>query len=205
MSDVAMTPASSSSSPEGQPFSLWRNPTTQLVLLFILSEATFFVFLIIAYIYFHVYVKQMAIDARVLDAVKTGVFSIFLFSSSGTAWLAERALKQGSKNGFCGWLAVTICLGLVFLVGQAMEYAHLLSENVTVSKSVFGTAFFTLTGFHGFHVFIGLVALTVILILGLDNEFSEPHEPAVLGVSLYWHFVDVVWVFIFAIIYLGVV
>ena len=96
----------------------------------------------------------------------------------------------------------TVVLGAVFLIGQGTEYAHLIRENVTISANLFGTTFFTLTGFHGFHVFMGLVAL--------DHPSRPRHWRLVQGaafrrleaVSLYWHFVDLVWIVIFATVYL---
>ena len=102
---------------------------------------------------------------------------------------------------FVTLLISTIALGAVFLIGQVTEYAKLYSENTKISSpGEFGTTFFTLTGFHGFHVFIGLCALTGILLLSKD--WKPGHESPVKSVGYYWHFVDGVWVFIFSIVYL---
>ena len=95
----------------------------------------------------------------------------------------------------------TIALGATFLIGQLTEYAKLYSESTKInSPGEFGTTFFTLTGFHGFHVFVGLLALTCILLLSRD--WRPGHESPVKSVGYYWHFVDGVWVFIFSIVYL---
>jgi heme/copper-type cytochrome/quinol oxidase subunit 3 len=175
------------------------------VLLFLLSEGTFFAFLIIAYVYYHSVSNTGVIAARVLDPVKSGIYSVFLLSSSFTVWHAEKMLRRGKQAAFRNWLLFTIVLGAVFLVGQGLEYKHLYAEDVTVSRDIFGTSFFTLTGFHGLHVLLGLIALAVIFFLALKGDFSEKHSSAVEAVALYWHFVDWVWVVIFSVIYLWAV
>jgi heme/copper-type cytochrome/quinol oxidase subunit 3 len=141
-------------------------------------------------------------NSHQLDIPRTYWFSIALFASSGTMILAERFLSRGNKRGFVTLLIATIVLGAIFLIGQVTEYAKLYSEQVTISMpgTEFGTTFFTLTGFHGFHVFVGLLALTGILILSRD--WNEHHDSPVRTVGYYWHFVDGVWVFIFSIVYL---
>ncbi len=96
-----------------------------------------------------------------------------------------------------------MALGSIFVFGQAWEYAQLLRDNVTISSSLFGTTFFTLTGMHGLHVFGGLIALVVLLGLALGGHLNPSRSVAVATVELYWHFVDVVWLVIFAIVYLG--
>ena len=101
------------------------------------------------------------------------------------------------------WLLATVGLGAVFLCGQGREYAQLLREHVTISRNLFGTTFFTLTGFHGLHVLIGLVALAILLGLALAGGFKDPRAPGVGAVGLYWHFVDAVWIVIFAVVYPG--
>jgi heme/copper-type cytochrome/quinol oxidase subunit 3 len=175
------------------------------VLLFLLSEGTFFAFLIIAYVYYHSISNTGAEATRVLDPLKTGIYTVFLLSSSFTVWRAEKSLRRGSQSGFRMWLLVTIIFGAIFLVGQGIEYAHLYAEDVTVSRDIFGTSFFTLTGFHGFHVLLGLIALAIIFGLALSGDFAEKHSSAVEAVALYWHFVDWIWVVIFSVIYLWAV
>ncbi|HBY95971.1 MAG TPA: heme-copper oxidase subunit III [Chloroflexi bacterium] len=171
------------------------------MLLFIASEAVFFILLILAYIYFRGSVTGPT-AASSLDIGRTAIFTVFLLSSSPTVWLAERSLKQGEQRRLWVWLLVTVVFGAVFLLGQASEYAHLFAENITMSRNLFGTTFFTLTGFHGFHVLIGLVALAILLGFAVSGEFQESHSAAVETVALYWHFVDVVWIVIFSVVYL---
>jgi heme/copper-type cytochrome/quinol oxidase subunit 3 len=172
------------------------------VIIFIISEANFFLMLILAYVYFH---GESSLTAhRYLEPAKTGINTLILLSSSLTVWLAERELKRGGYRRFCAWLLFTIILGVAFLFGQGVEWSGLIDKNVTISSGLFGTTFFTLTGFHGFHVFVGLVALGILFGLALAGDFKGGKSSAVGVISLYWHFVDVVWIVIFSIVYLGV-
>jgi heme/copper-type cytochrome/quinol oxidase subunit 3 len=163
---------------------------------FLGSEAVFFLFLIIAYVYFS-NVQTTGPTARsVLDPRLTGLYTVALIASSVTIWRAAVQAKRGRSG--TGWVLATAVLGAVFLVGQGREYARLLGENVRVSRNLFGTTFFTLTGFHGFHVLIGVVMLTALWVVGrMDGKLPRGLE----AIALYWHFVDVVWIVIFAIVY----
>jgi heme/copper-type cytochrome/quinol oxidase subunit 3 len=191
---VATAVAARPATEERPKFSI--SPGRMLVLFFISSESIFFVSLIVMYS-----VYSFGFSSRQLDIPRTYWFSLALFASSGTMILAERFLSKGNKRGFISLLIVTIILGATFLVGQVTEYAKLYSEQTKInSPGEFGTTFFTLTGFHGFHVFVGLIALCTILLLSRD--WSEKHDTPVRAVGYYWHFVDGVWVFIFSIVYL---
>ncbi len=174
------------------------------MVLFILSEGTFFGLLILAYVYFRATTGSEPIAAHVLDPLKTGIFSVCLFASSGTMELGIKSLRKKNFAGLRFWLVATILLGATFLVGQGMEYLHLYRSDITISRNIFGTSFFTLTGFHGLHVFLGLVVLLIMLGLGMSKDFLAKHETAVEVASYYWHFVDVVWVVIFTVVYLWV-
>jgi len=169
------------------------------MVLFIASESIFFLLLVLAYVNFHKTTGATA--ASVLDPVKTGLFSIALLSSSATLWFAEVSHKK-SKTGFAIWMGVTILLGAIFLAGQGIEYANLIHEKVTISRDLFGSTFFTLTGFHGFHVFIGLLLLSLILGLAIWGRKDEPSMSGISSIAIYWHFVDAVWIVIFSIVYL---
>jgi cytochrome c oxidase subunit 1/cytochrome c oxidase subunit I+III len=171
-------------------------PAQMLMLFFISSESIFFVSLIVMYT-----VYSFHFTSSQLEIPRTYFFSLALFGSSGTMILAERFLSRGNKKMFNLLLLSTILLGATFLVGQLTEYAKLYNENTTLhSAGEFGTTFFTLTGFHGFHVFVGLLALTSLLYLSRD--WRPGRETPVKSVGYYWHFVDGVWVFIFSIVYL---
>jgi len=176
------------------------------VALFLVSEAAFFALLILAFIYYH---RNFFLASggppnggKVLDPVLTGVYTACLLASSATIWWAGRALKRGNRRMTRLALLATVLLGAVFLVGQGREYAHLIDENVTISRNLFGSTFFTLTGFHGFHVLMGLVAIAILFGLASGGWFRGSHSVAIEAVSLYWHFVDVVWIVIFATVYL---
>jgi heme/copper-type cytochrome/quinol oxidase subunit 3 len=170
--------------------------------LFIGSESIFFLLLILAYVNFHNQYGTGAMAAWHLDVFKTGMFSIALFTSSFTLWLAEKAhAKQSGLAIF--WMLTTIALGTIFIAGQAMEYAGLIRENLTISRDMFGSTFFTLTGFHGFHVIVGLILLSIALFIMTRGKHQ--HEITDVGltcVSMYWHFVDVVWIAVFSVVYL---
>ena len=170
--------------------------------LFILSEANFFLILIIAYVYYHALPAGGPSAASSLDPWRTGEFSLALFASSATMWMADRNLRGGRRARHLFWLLVTIVLGAIFLFGQGSEYARLIGSGVTWSRNLFGTTFFTLTGFHGLHVFGGLCALAIAAGVSFSHEITERRRQAFEAIGLYWHFVDGVWVAIFAIVYL---
>jgi cytochrome c oxidase subunit 1/cytochrome c oxidase subunit I+III len=194
---------------------------------FIVSEAGFFLVLILSYVFFNVSTKAAA---AALDAKTTGIFTAFLLASSGTLMVAERSLEHGKEASCRLWLLVTIALGAVFMAGQANEYRKLFEGGLYVNSSLFASTFFTLTGFHGLHVTLGLVALGIVasLAFGKDLSAASPKGAAAsqkaaaspkgaaanqksaasqrLGralqaVGLYWHFVDVVWIAVFSIVY----
>jgi heme/copper-type cytochrome/quinol oxidase subunit 3 len=170
--------------------------------LFLGSETFFFAVLILAYITYRGSADGGPTAADSLDVASAGIFTIFLLASSVTLWLAERSLARERHAGMRRWLLATVVLGAIFLVGQGWEYARLIEDNVTIGRNLFGSTFFTLTGFHGFHVFSGLVALATLFGLAQAGWFNRPHSVAIETVGWYWHFVDVVWVVIFTIIYL---
>jgi heme/copper-type cytochrome/quinol oxidase subunit 3 len=172
------------------------------VILFIASEATFFGLLIFAYVTYHATRGNGPTAAGVLDPVKTGIFSVFLFSSSATMHQAGSSLRRRNRTAGFFWLMVTLAFGATFLVGQGTEYLHLARENVTISRDLFGTTFFTLTGFHGLHVLVGLVLIALVLGLTWAGKRDRPWDDGLDAISLYWHFVDAVWVVIFAVVYL---
>jgi cytochrome c oxidase subunit 3 len=179
------------------------NKNRIMMLIFVGSEAFFFLALILAFIYNNYGDHAMAAERPYLDIQRTAFFTFFLFSSSPTVWLAERSLKKGNRNAFFRWLILTIILGLVFLVGQGTEYARLLGMDVTISKNIFGSSFFTVTGFHGLHVFIGLIVLSIMVAMVASGKFKSVMEKTFEPASIYWHFVDAVWVAVFSVVYIG--
>ena len=163
------------------------------VTIFIASESVFFLAIVLAYVAYRD--AGLATARANLDFARTAVFSVALFASSATI-----AFATGRRSG--RWLAATIALGAIFLVGQGSEYARLLGEGIGPGSALFGTTFFTLTGLHGLHVLAGLVALLALL----AANRRRPRAVAVVaweGVGMYWHFVDAVWVVVFTVVYLG--
>jgi len=171
------------------------------MLTFILSEAGFFMTLILAYLFFYVH-PQPGPTPRELDVPRTLIFSVCLFASSFTFWRSEIAMSKQLRSSMLGWLALTIVLGGIFLVGQGTEYWKLFQTGVDVSTNLFSTTFFTLTGFHGLHVLLGLVALLIFLWLAWRGDFASGRESAFEAAGYYWHFVDVVWVFVLLTVYI---
>ena len=170
-------------------------------LLFLASESIFFALLIAAYVYYTGSSGDGPNARTVLDPAKTGFYTACLLSSSLTVWMADRARRKASAS-VSAWLAVTMVLGLIFLYGEGSEYAQLLHENVTVSRDLFGSTYYTLTGFHALHVTIGLLLLGTMLLISLTRKIGPKQHRAFECVSYYWHFVDAVWVAVFSTVYL---
>jgi cytochrome c oxidase subunit I len=178
----------------------WRAPMVGIAA-FIFSEATFFGALIVAFLEYRT--RSPGPSPHDLDVPRTLIFSFFLFASSGTVYLAERRLARDDRRGFLQWWIVSIVLGAIFLVGQLTEYSRLYADNIRIDTNLFTSAFFTLTGFHGFHVFVGLIALSVVTLLAFAGDFTRGRRRIVVDtVSIYWHFVDGIWVIIFSLVYL---
>jgi cytochrome c oxidase subunit 3 len=128
--------------------------------------------------------------------------TIILVSSGGTLTVAHHALKTGNRGALKLWLFITIALGVTFLVLQAYEYTHAYSElNLKLSTGVYGSTFFMLTGFHGFHVTVGVIMLSVMLVRAFRGHFDAEHHFAFEATAWYWHFVDVVWLLLFILVY----
>lgn len=170
---------------------------------FLFSEVAFFSTLIVTYLTF---LGQDRVGPTPREALSLGLVlgtTACLLSSSVTIHLAEGALRRHRSSQFMGLWALTILLGALFLAGTGYEWKELIVEHhLTISRNMFGTTFYTLVGFHGLHVSIGLIALLSVLALAVRGEIGAKNEIAVEMVSWYWHFVDVVWVVVFAVVYL---
>lgn len=193
---TSTTPADNGHRPDKAKTSAWA---------FVVSEAIFFILLLVAYVVFNARVEVASgpTSETALNVLRTGIFSVFLLSSSVSFWLAERHLSRGDTTGFRKYLAMTILLGVVFLVGQAIEYNELIQDGVTINRNLFASTFFTVTGFHGLHVTGGLVALSIMLLMARKGYLTPKRSKVFGAVGVYWHFVDVVWIAVFTIIYLG--
>ena len=189
--------------PDTQPDN--RPDNKMMIKLVVGTEGMFFICLIMAFIYMAFHSGFEPHDLHQLDIRTTGIYTLLLIASSMTLLFAERCGKKENRRGLKGWLFITLLLGAAFLFGQGKEYVRLIRENVTLSGSVFGTSFFTLTGFHGLHVFIGLIILSILLLLTSLRD-GRPGGPGrsggALGVAaIYWHFVDIVWIVVFTVVY----
>ena len=137
--------------------------------------------------------------AHELDIALAGALTAILVASSFTMQFGVWAIRRGDVGKLRMWTGITLVLGVLFLIGQLYDYSTL---GFTIADGVFGTTFYTLTGFHGAHVFGGTIGLTIILARAMRGQFSARNHVAVEAVSMYWHFVDVVWIAVFSTIYL---
>ncbi len=138
----------------------------------------------------------------IFDIPFTSASSFILLMSSLTMVLAHKAVSEGNYKNTKIWLAATATLGSTFIAGQVYEFTVFFREGITYDGNLFGSAFFTLTGFHGVHVTGGILMLISLLILAFRGKLQQDRAETVELVGLYWHFVDVVWVLIFTIVYL---
>jgi cytochrome c oxidase subunit 3 len=174
------------------------------MLLFITSEVMFFAGLFAAYFSTRAANKPWPPEefGEILNPFSLIlVATVILIASSFTCQFAIWAIRKDDRRGFIRNIAATFILGVVFLLLQAYDYSLLFEEGMTLGSGPFGTTYFTLTGFHGAHVFGGVIMLGVVLYRGLAGQFSARHHDAVEAASLYWHFVDVVWILLFSILY----
>ncbi len=128
--------------------------------------------------------------------------TIILLTSGVTVTFAHWALKKDNQKGLVKWLFITVCLGILFVYLQGTEYHEAYSElNLKMSSGIYGSTFFMLTGFHGFHVTMGTVMLAVIMFRAMKGHFTHENHFAFEAVAWYWHFVDVVWLGLFIFVY----
>ena len=180
------------------------------MLLFICSEVMFFSGLFAAYFSVRASSVQwppiIANDPALTEHFNlhaepffAGFLTVLLITSSVTCQMGVWAIRRDDRTGFIRAIGLTLVLGILFLIGQVYDYSTI---GFGISDTPFGTTFYTLTGFHGAHVFGGAVMLSVVLYRGLAGQFSSKHHDAVEAVSLYWHFVDVVWIALFSTLYI---
>ena len=175
------------------------------MLLFITSEVMFFAGLFAAYFNVRAAAPEwpptdLADKLHVLPLV--GPATVLLILSSFTCQVGVWAIRRNDRRGLVRAIAVTFVLGATFLVMQAIDYALLYEEGLRLDSGAYGTTYYTLTGFHGAHVLGGVLMLGVVLYRGMAGQFSARHHDMVEATSLYWHFVDVVWILLFSLLYL---
>ena len=140
---------------------------------------------------------------EVLNIPYALVFTVILVASSVTCQLGVFAAERGDVYGLRRWFSLTLIMGLVFVLGQVNEYKTLVThEGLTIASEPYGSVFYLTTGFHGLHVIGGLFAFVIVLIRSTIGRFSPERATSAIVVSYYWHFVDVVWIGLFAAIYI---
>src|SRR5437667_2250132 len=139
---------------------------------------------------------------EIYDIPYTSVSSFVLLMSSLTMVLALAAVQRGDTRRMRVWLLATALLGMTFVGGQAYEFTSFVRQGLTLHTNLFGSSFFVLTGFHGAHVTIGIVMLLSLFGLSLRGKLGPENAETVELIGLYWHFVDVVWIVIFTVVYL---
>jgi len=166
----------------------------------IAAESAIFTIFVVAYIF---YLGKSLSGPTPQQVLHLPIFNtICLLSSSLTIHLALNALLAGKNAKFKFFWFLTFALGAVFLIGTGREWYHLIyEEGLTISTNLFGTTYYSLVGLHAFHVTAGLVGLSVVMILALAGAVKQEHAHSVDVLSLYWHFVDVVWVVVFTVVY----
>jgi cytochrome c oxidase subunit III len=166
----------------------------------IVAESAIFLIFVVAYIYYIGKSLSGPTPAQVLDLPILG--TICLLSSSVTAHFAVSALRKNNVRGCTMGVAGTVLLGAIFLMTTAREWYHLIHDfGLTIRTNLFGTTFYSLVGLHATHVVVGLILLTVALALLLSGRLNETHAERLEALSLYWHFVDGVWVVVFLVVY----
>jgi cytochrome c oxidase subunit 3 len=166
------------------------------------SEAVFFSALIIVYIVMRNRSVTGPFPHEALNVPLTAVNTFILICSSLTMVTALSAIQNGSQKGLVRWLVATMLLGAVFLSGQAFEFTSLANQGLSLSSNLFGGTFFTLTGFHGAHVLIGVIWIGFVVARARRGGYTQSSHLMVELTGLYWHFVDLVWIIIFTLVYL---
>lgn len=195
MAQASTTPAQRS------PESLLPVNTPKLGMwIFLASEVMFFSALIAAFLMYRL--RGPADANHVLNIPLTAFNTFVLLTSSMTVVLALAAAQRNDQAKLRLWLLISLLFGGTFLSVQMIEYFKLFQEGLTINSNMFGTVFFTLTGFHGTHVLIGLLWLVGIIVQAFRGRFSATYNMSLEIFGLYWHFVDIVWIILFVIVYL---
>jgi cytochrome c oxidase subunit 3 len=180
----------------------WERPARGRVGMFgfIAAEAAIFTIFVVAYLF---YIGKSLTGPTPKDVLRVPIFyTICLLSSSLTIHLAAKLLRSGSVLIFGVLWLVTIALGATFLYGTATEWQRLIyHDGLTISTNLFGTTYYSLVGLHGFHVVVGLTSLSIVMVITLLGNMRAEYGERVEVLSLYWHFVDVVWIVVFTVVY----
>jgi cytochrome c oxidase subunit 3/cytochrome o ubiquinol oxidase subunit 3 len=167
----------------------------------IAAESAIFTIFVVAYIF---YIGKSLTGPQPQDVLRVPIFfTICLLSSSLTIQFALKSIRSGKLRSFSLWWLLTLVLGAVFLGGTFREWRHLIyDEGLTIQTNLFGTTYYSLVGLHAFHVTVGLLALATVSLFTLLGDLRQEHAERVEVLSMYWHFVDVVWVVVFIVVYI---
>jgi cytochrome c oxidase subunit III len=180
----------------------WHLPSRGRVAMFclIIGESAIFTIFVVAYIYY-IGRSTYGPTPQILDVPWFN--TVCLLSSSVAIMFAERAIDRGRIRIFGAWWALTMLLGIIFLAGTAIEWNRLIYvDGLTIRTNLFGTTFYSLVGLHATHVVVGLLMLSLVLIFTLSGRVQQRHAERIQVLSLYWHFVDAVWVVVFTVVYI---
>ena len=181
----------------------WQLPDRGTVgmMSFIIAESAIFTIFVVAYLF---YLGKSLTGPSPGEVLEVPIFyTICLLSSSVTVHLAAKRLVRGERLTFLALWLLTIVLGGLFMYGTAQEWHRLIYEHgLTISTNLFGTTYYSLVGLHAFHVTVGLLMLAIVLVLGIAGRVGASQSARVDVLSLYWHFVDAVWVVVFIVVYI---
>lgn len=166
----------------------------------IIAESAIFTIFVVAYLF---YVGKSLSGPTPREVLEVPIFfSLCLLSSSLTIHFAGRSLERDGRSAFLSWWLLTIVLGGLFMYGTWQEWHRLIYEHgLTIATSLFGTTYYSLVGLHAFHVTVGLLMLSLVLAFAAMGRVQRAHVPRIDVLSLYWHFVDGVWVVVFTVVY----
>ncbi len=164
------------------------------------AESAIFTIFVVAYLY---YVGKSFSGPTPREVLETPIFyTVCLLSSSLTIHFAGKLLERGRRGTFLTLWSLTIALGALFLYGTSQEWHRLIYEHgLTISTNLFGTTYYSLVGLHAFHVTAGLIMLSIVLLFGLAGRVGPEQSARIDVLSLYWHFVDAVWIVVFTVVY----
>lgn len=166
----------------------------------IIAESSIFTIFVVAYLF---YVGKSLSGPTPREVLETPIFfTVCLLSSSLTIHFAGKFLERNRRGAFLGLWSLTILLGALFLFGTGLEWHRLIYEHgLTISTNLFGTTYYSLVGLHATHVTVGLIMLSIVLLFGLAGRVGSEHTARIETLSMYWHFVDAVWVVVFTVVY----
>jgi len=186
--------------PHGKP--VWERPDRGTVGMacLIIAESAIFIIFVVAYIFYLGKSLSGPTPAQVLELPIFG--SICLLSSSATIHYAVSALRKNNRRSCVFSLGATVLLGTIFLITTGLEWRHLIYDcGLTIRTNLFGSTYYSLVGLHATHVVVGLIMLSLAFILALGGRVHEEHAEKLEVLSLYWHFVDAVWIVVFLVVY----